>query len=116
MENAATIETLFEKAGDYGKTTAELLKLNALSKCADVVSSLVTRLATLVVVALFIITINIGIALWLGELLGRSYYGFFVVAGCYCIIAILLNVFRRQWVETPIRNAIVSEVLHKEMV
>ena len=117
MENNITmpIEMLFEKAENYGKTTIELAKLNVIDKSAEVVSSLVTQLALAIVVAMFVLTANIGIALWLGELLGKSYYGFFVVAGFHSFIAILLYIFRNQWIKQPISNTIISQMLKQRI-
>jgi hypothetical protein len=115
MENNATpIGTLFEKAEAYSKTTIELFKLNAIDKSADVVSSLVSRLAVFMVVALLSIVMSIGIALWLGELLGKSYYGFFAVSGAYIILALMLRAFRREWIKKPVSNSIISQMLKEK--
>ena len=112
--NATPIETLFEKAEEYGKTTVELFKLNAVDKSADVVSSLVSRLAILVVVAVLIIISSIGLALWAGELLGKSYYGFFVVSGFYAVLAMLLQSFRHAWLKKPVSNSIITQMLKEK--
>lgn len=115
MKSIATpIELLFDRVEDYSKTTLELFKLKAIDKSADVVSSLVSRLTILLVVALFIIIINIGVALWLGEILGKSYYGFFVIGGLYALIAILLHAFRHPWLKTPVSDNIIMQMLKKE--
>lgn len=112
--NATPIGKLVEKAEEFSKTTIELFKLNAIDKSADVVSSLVSRLVILMVVALLIITISIGIALWVGEVLGKSYYGFFVVGGMYTILALLLHSFRHQWIKKPVNNSIISQILKEK--
>ncbi len=115
MKSIATpIELLFDRVEDYSKTTLELFKLKAIDKSADVVSSLVSRLTILLVVALFIIIINIGVALWLGEILGKSYYGFFVIGSLYALIAILLHAFRHPWLKTPVSDTIIMQMLKKE--
>ena len=117
MENNSPtpIEMLFEKVENYGKTTIELAKLNVIDKSAEVVSSLVTQLALAIVVVMFVLTLNIGTALWVGELLGKSYYGFFVVAGFHSFIAILLYVFRDQWIKEPISDTIISKMLKQRI-
>lgn len=117
MENNSPthIEVLFEKAENYGKTTIELAKLNVIDKSAEVVSSLATQLVLAIMVAMFVLTLNVGIALWLGELLGKSYYGFFVVAGFHSFIAILLYVFRDQWIKEPISDTIISKMLKQRL-
>jgi hypothetical protein len=104
------VEMLFEKAEDYGKTSIELLKLNAIDKFADLVSSLATQLAIAIFVILFVITINIGIALWMGELLGKSYYGFFVIAAFYTLVGTVVYTFRHSWVKAPINNSIIRQL------
>ena len=107
---------LFEKAKDYSETTIELFKLNAIDKSAELGSSLVARLAIFMVVALFFLIINMGIALWIGELLGKTYYGFFVIGGFYVLVAILLHTFRHQWIKTPVSNSIINQMLKQKAV
>ena len=101
------IESLFEKAEDYSKTSIELLKLNAIDKTADMVSSVITRLTLFAVTTLFIFVITIGVALWVGELLGKTYLGFFVMGGIHVTIALLIYSFRREWIKKPIRQFII---------
>lgn len=62
--NPSSIEILFEKAENYGKTTIELAKLNVIDKSAEVVSSLVTQLAVAIVLSMCVLTTNIGVSLW----------------------------------------------------
>jgi len=116
MTNIATpIETLFEKAEAYGKTSMELFRLNSIDKSADVVSSLAVRFAICMVGALFTLIINIGMAMWLGELLGKPYYGFFVVAIFYALLMGLLFIFRREWIKTPISNSIITQMTKQKL-
>lgn len=111
-ENIATpIQELFESAGEYGKTTMELLKLKAIDKSANVISSLAAKAVLILIVAMFLLTGSIALALWLGELLGKTYYGFLVIAGFFGSIAILLLVFRNQWIKKPVSNSIVRKIL-----
>lgn len=113
-DNATPIATLFERVEDYGKSTMELLKLNAIDKSADVVSSLVSRLAVLMTLALSIIIINIGFALWIGKELGETYYGFLIIGLFYTLVTLLLHVFRNQWVKNPISNSIIKQMLKEK--
>jgi hypothetical protein len=110
------IETLFERAEDYSKTTIELLKLNAIEKITDVVSSIAVALATLVAALLFTLMINIGIALWIGKLLGGAHYGFFIVAGFYALAAIAVHFLQVPLIKVPISNSIISQMLKKNVI
>jgi hypothetical protein len=117
MNNTATpITILFEKAEDYSKTSLELFKLHAISKSADAVSSLATRLVIVIVVAFFMLCVNIGLALWIGELLGKYYYGFFLIAGCYAIIALLVYAFRYPLIKEPVSNIIITKLIQQNTV
>ena len=109
--NATPVESLFEKGEEYGKTTIELIRLKAIGKSAEVVSSITAGFALTIVAALSVLIVNIGIALWLGELLGKSYYGFFVMAGFYSLVATVLYTFRRQLIKTPVSNSIIAQML-----
>jgi hypothetical protein len=109
--NATAIETLVEKAGDYGKVSMELFKLQAIDKSAEVFSALASKLVIAIVIALFTLSVNIGLALWIGELLGKIYYGFFIVAGFYAIVATLFYVFRRQWIKDPVSTTIIRKMM-----
>ena len=110
-EQSGSIESLIEKGEQYGKTTLELLKLKTLDKSADVVSNLVSWLIVFIFAVLFFLILNIGVALWLGELLGKSYYGFFVVSGFYALLSLIFGIFRKQIVKNPVNNSIIEQVL-----
>jgi len=60
---------------------------------------------------MFVFVTNIGASLWIGELLGKSYYGFFCVAGFYIVVIGFIYFFMRDWIKKSIGNSIVSEIL-----
>jgi hypothetical protein len=105
------IESLIEKGEQYGKTTLELIKLKALDKSADVTSTLASWIIVVVLIVLFFLILNIGIALWIGEILGKTYFGFFAVAGFYGLLALIFGIFREKLVKKPVNNSIISQVL-----
>ena len=105
------IESLIEKGEQYGKTTLELLKLKTLDKSADVTSTLISWLIVVIFAVLFFLILNIGVALWLGDLLGKSYYGFFVVSGFYALLALIFGLFRKQLIKKPVNESIINQVL-----
>lgn len=108
-DNATPVARLFEKVEDYCKTTIELYKLKAIDHTAGVVSSFSVRLAIFMVVALFTLFISIGFAWWIGEYLGKIYFGFFVIGGFYLLIAIVLFIFRHRWIKYPVSNYIITQ-------
>ena len=72
-DNAKLIESLLERAAEYGKTSFELVKLKALDKTSDVVSSFIPHSVVFVLIASFMLFLNLGLAFWLGEILGKTY-------------------------------------------
>lgn len=108
--NAATIENLFEKAEIYSKTSLELIKSEAVYKLSDIASNLAVKLAITFVFVLFLLFTNIGLALFLGDFLGATFYGFIIVGLIYLLIAILIYVFQEEWIKTPVSNFIISKV------
>jgi hypothetical protein len=111
MENSTTtIEKLIEKSEIYAKTTLELCKYEAVYKSADIFSNLAVKMALTLVVVLFLLLVNVGFALWVGQELGEVYYGFFVIAFVYLLLALLLYIFREDWVKTPVSNFIINKM------
>jgi hypothetical protein len=111
MEDNNLFESLFEKASDYGKTSYELVKLKALDKTSDVVSSFIPRSFVLVLIASFMLFLNLGIALWLGDLLGKLFYGFFVVSGFYVIAGIVIYFFIHKWLKRIVSDYFIKHML-----
>jgi hypothetical protein len=107
-----TIKSIYENAGDYVETRLELLKLQAISKSSDVTSSVVSGLATFIIGFLAFLFVNIGLALWIGELLDKSYLGFFILTGFYLLVALLVHSFRKTWIKDPITTMLIKKMLN----
>lgn len=111
-----SIEDLFEKAETYTKTSIELAKLQAIDKAADLSSSLLSRMMIGVVLGMFALLVNIGLSFYIGDLVGKIHFGFFIVAIFYLLIAVLLFVFKEQWIKTPISNLIIVKMLKNKTI
>jgi len=110
-DHTSHIVSLQERAAEYLKTNYELIRLKTIDKTADVVSSLIPHFIFLVIVASFILYVSLGFAFWLGELLGKNYFGFFVVGAFYVLIAIVLRLFVRKWLKRSLYNYIIKLIL-----
>ena len=58
----------------------------------------------------FMIFLFSGLALWLGNVLDSRPAGFFIVAGFFLLILILVFALRKKVIVPLIRNAIISKV------
>jgi len=110
-DNAKLIETLFEKATNYGKTSFELAKLKAIDKASDIISSVIPHSAVIVLIASFMLFLNLGIAFWLGEIVGQIFFGFFIVAGFYILAGLVLHFFMHSWLKTLIYDYFIKQAL-----
>lgn len=114
MDAATThIELIYNKAKAYTQTSIELYKLNAVDKTADVVSSVVSRLALGSIIAVFLLFINIGISLYIGQVLQATYLGFLIVSSFYLIVGISLYIFNNTLITKPITNLVIAKLTKK---
>jgi len=112
MENhSKMIESLMERATEYGKTSFELVKLKALDKTAEVVSSFIPHSVVIIIIFSFLLFSGMGLSLWLGELLGKDFYGFFAVAATYGTAGIFIHFFMHKWLKRIVCNNFIKQVL-----
>ena len=112
METIATnIELLYKKAKEYADIHIELIKLNSIDKTADVLSSLVSRMVIFMFVVMFVLLVNIALSLYLGEVLGKDYLGYALVAAIYMVLIILINSFKDKLIKVPITNLVIAKLI-----
>lgn len=105
------LESLLESATEYGKTSFELVKLKALDKSTDIVSSFLPNLIVFFLIITFMLFLNLGLALWLGDILGKTFYGFLAVAGFYILASIVIHFFMHNWLKKLAGNYFIKHVL-----
>jgi len=106
------IETLISDTSDFLETKAELVKLKTVDRASEIVSTLISKMTIFTAVIIFLISINTAVALVLGDWLGKSYYGFFIVAGLYGIAGLFLYAFRNKWLKKPFYRLMVDKLLN----
>jgi hypothetical protein len=112
MENQpSNVEELFYKLKDYGDTRLDLFKLKSINKISGFITSIITSAILLVLLALVLLCITIGAALLIGALLGKTYYGFFIIAGVYIIVGLVLYSSRDKMLKTPVSNRLIKELI-----
>ncbi|KAB1157722.1 hypothetical protein [Flavobacterium luteum] len=108
------LEKLFTLIESYSKTSIKLYKYTTVYKSANILSSLSVKFVLALLFLFFFFFLNIGIAIYLGEYLHKIYYGFFIVAGFYILIALLFLVFKDALIKTPVCNFIISATLNTD--
>jgi Protein of unknown function (DUF1469). len=110
-ENQNTIESLYERVAEYGKTSLELVKLKVTDKITDLVSSLVPNSVVFILIMVFALFLNLGLAFWLGELTGKIYYGFFIVAGFNGIVGVIVHFFMHKRLKRITGDYLIKQIL-----
>lgn len=110
-EQQHDIDLLLSDAGDYLETRTTLWKLKAIESLADVSGELVSGLAMIGIAALAVLIISTGFALLIGHWTGRSFYGFFIIGGCYAILGLVLYARRGQWLKDSFSNMLIRKIL-----
>lgn len=94
---------------DYAETFYKLSVLKVTKKATDVGSSALTGLAV-AVFGLFIIFFGgLGLGWWLGDLLENRAAGFFIVAGFFLLVLLIIIGLRKSIVFPYFRNLLIRK-------
>jgi hypothetical protein len=112
-EKATLLESLFERTVSFVKTTVNLYKLKAIDKSADILSTVIHKVLLVVILFFVISMVNVGLALWIGSLLGSAFVGFFLLGLFYFVLALILLLGQNSLVKKPLRNSIIKQLLNQ---
>jgi hypothetical protein len=105
------IDILLSDAGDFIETRTTLWKLKAIESFVDVSGELVAGMGLIVISSFVVIIFSIGLALLIGDWLGKGAYGFFIIGGIYSILAIIIYARRGRWLKGPFSNMLIRKIL-----
>lgn len=105
------IESLFGQSKEYIDNRFELLKLKTVDKTSKIVSYIIFGVAIFVVLFIFFIILNIGIALLIGDLLGKSWLGFLILAAIYGIAGFIIFSKKDKIFKAPITGMFIRKFL-----
>ncbi len=105
------IESLFSQSKEYAGNRLELLKLKLIDKTSNVASAVVTGVVLFVIFFIFFVILNIGIALLIGDLVGKSWLGFLILAVVYAIAGFVVLKGRNKFFKTPVLQMLIRKFL-----
>jgi hypothetical protein len=108
----SNLDSLGESLEQYGKTSFELARLLAVKKTASVISITVPSVLFVLISSLVILSLTIGMSLYLGQLLGSSWMGFFCMAGFYALAGILIYFFFSVRISERINKVVITNLLN----
>lgn len=104
------IEALFDKASNYFDTRLDLFRLKAISSTSDVISSVTAKSIFVLFLVVFWVTVNIGLALLLGDWIGKAYYGFFIMALVNLIAGLFFLKAGGRWVKGVAAEKLIKKI------
>ena len=110
MEDKSKIEKIYERVEQFALTSIELYKLKAWQKAAEIATTVATSLLMGVFGLLFLLFVSVGLAVYLGEIMGRMHYGFMVVSGIYLLLAIIVYALRARVLKDKLNTYIVRKI------
>ena len=98
-DHSSLMDSLFERATEYGKTSFDLVKLKFVDKTSERISTFLPQIIIMLILSVVLLFINLGVVCWLGKIFGEFFYGFFAVAAFYILLSLVIYLFLRKWLK-----------------
>lgn len=108
------IETLADDLREYVDIRRELFELKLLDK---VFGASATALAWGMIVfigAMTLLMLSIGGAIWISSAMGNSFAGFFIIAGFYALLGLVLYAGRKKLIQQPFADRLIDRVVNED--
>jgi hypothetical protein len=106
------IKTLLHHVEEYAETNIELAKLRAINSSSETLSYAISMLVIICSVMLFVFMLFIGFSILIGHALGKTEYGFFIMAGVTGICCIILYIKKETLVKNRIYDLLIKKILN----
>jgi hypothetical protein len=103
-------DDLMDHAGDYFETYYKLSLIKLTEKSSTAGSAIIGILLVLLLTIFFILFIGLGLSWWIGGLLESIVAGYFIVAGIYLLIILLVIFMRKKIIDPFFRNFLVKMI------
>lgn len=112
IEQPTKLEELIDHVKDCVNTKSKLLVLKATDKASAVSGIAVSYMIFAFFVAIIFVLLSIGAAIWISAKMDDNFSGFFIVAGFYAVLLLILFLGREAIIKRPVANKIISEILN----
>lgn len=108
------ISSLPNDVVEYINLQIDLVKLQITEKSTNVISNIITYIILSVVGIFMLICLTIGGALAINTNFDNNYAGFFIVAGIYFLLGIILYVSRKALITNKIADILTNVLINDE--
>ncbi len=108
-EDSDLIENLFKRVSELGLAQIELVKLRTISRTTGIISSIIPDLVVGALLVIFLLFLNLGLAFWLGNVLGQIYFGFLAVSLFYLVMGFASHFFIRRRIKKAVADYLIRQ-------
>ncbi|MGI8601331.1 MAG: phage holin family protein [Chitinophagaceae bacterium] len=109
-QKTSNFKNLKTHVSQYAQTYIALTKAKATQGASTAASGIAIGISALFLGIFFLFFLFCGLAFWLGTLVNSTAGGFFIVAGLFLLLVVLIFALRKKVIVPAIRNAIISKV------
>ena len=102
---------LMDDVEQFVKTNVELYILRGTGIATRVVSSLLASLVVWALVFIVLFMLGMGLALYIGHLMGNMYSGFLLMAAAFTLITIFVYFRRYKMIRKPLMHGLITQIL-----
>lgn len=103
-------QSLIDKIKEYINVRIELATLTAAEKGSHLFAAIVTDSIIVLLLVLTFLFGSLGLGFYLSEIIGNTYAGFFIIAGFYLLIGLIIYAIKDSYLEKRIVNRIIKKV------
>lgn len=107
-------DILITNIKDYVNTNIRLVKLKVTDKSSEAIGGITAIIIVAFIMMFFLVFLSTALAFLISNLLNSPSSGFFIVAGVYLIIGILLFINRESWIITPLGNSMIKAMTKED--
>ncbi len=101
---------LIDQIKEYARVRKDLALLTAADKASQLFANMISNMALGICCLFTLITGSFACGFMISEKMGNTYSGFFIVAGFYLLIALIVLFTKDKYLEKPIANAFIKKV------
>ena len=109
-DNKTVAGKLVENAGDIIETSYKLLVVKVVDKATGILSYAIAALCFLLIGFFVVLFAGIGLAIWIGEALENPKAGYFIAAGLFVLVILIIYLLRKKIVFPFLKNTIIKEL------
>ncbi len=103
-------QSMIDKLKQYVNVRIELAKLSVVEKGSKLFATIVTDSIIGILFVLTFVFASFGLCFYLSEVIGNTYVGFFIVAGFYLLIGLIVYAIKDSILEKRLANRVITKV------